>query len=420
MDPPGRLDPHRCGCDTEGGLLPVDDALAIGLSMCCPVAGTDVLPLSQAAGRVLAADLFSLVDLPPFDCAAMDGWALCRDDLAGPGPEWTLPVAGAAHAGHAAPPLAPGTACRILTGAPLPSGADTVVASEDARADAGVLRLARRPEAGAHVRRAGGDLAAGARLLSAGRVIGAAEAAALAAAGQSMVTVRRRLRVAVVTTGSELVPPGQALGPGQIWNVNRALLTAALDCPWIKLLDDAPVADDRVALTAALADAAHRADVVLTTGGVAAGDADHTQAALRCAGGEVRVAGVAMKPGKPLALGRVGGALWVGLPGNPVAAFVGWTVIAAPLARALAGITQAAPRKVVARLAAAVAHRPGRCAWLPARLTGYGGDGALVVECLPDAGSHRVAQLAQAGGLALIPASSSGLRPGDLVEFMPF
>lgn len=284
----------------------------------------------------------------------------------------------------------------------------------------GSLVLDRRPAPGAHVRRAGGDLAQGALMLPAGIVIGAPEAGALAAAGQSSVLLRRRLRVAVLTTGSELVPPGQPLTEGRIWNASRAMLAAALDLPWIEMSDEPPVPDDPGALTAALADAATRAELVITTGGVSAGDEDHTLRAVDNAGGSAAVTGVAMKPGKPLALGRLGSALWIGLPGNPVAAFVGWRVLGLPLARALAGADPADGTKFVARLAEPVMHRPGRCEYRPARLLGYGGDGALVVECLPDAGSHRVALLARAGGLVLIPSDADRLRAGDLVEFLPF
>lgn len=416
---PGIIVSDRCGCDAAPSLLPVDEALARALALVEPVAGREAVPLGRAAGRVLAEPVRAARPLPPFDNAAMDGYALRLADLSGPGP-WRLPVAARRRAGDAPGALPPHAACRILTGAALPLGADAVVAQEDAAHDAGTITLTRRPRPGQHIRRAGDDVAGGAEVLAAGRLIGAREAGAAAAAGAGEVTARRRLTVALLATGSELVAPGRPLAPGQIWDANTALLAAALDQPWIERVAPCALPDDPPRLAGALAGACARADLVITTGGVSVGDEDHMARLFAEAGGAIHVMKVAMKPGKPLTVGRLGRALWLGLPGNPVAAFVTWTVIGARLAEAMAGIGPAAPRKTLARLAAPLRHRPGRCEYRPARLLGWSAQGAQMVECLDAPGSHRIALLARAEGLVLIPAEAEAMAAGDLVEFLPF
>ncbi len=418
--PLGQIDPDRCGCDTApGALIPVDDALARGLALVAPVARLEKLALAHATGRALAEPVRAALPLPPFDNAAMDGYALRLADLAGPGP-WTLPVAARMRAGDAPRPLPVGAACRILTGAAMPEGAEAVVAQEDVARGEGSITLTRLPRPGQHIRRAGDDLPAESEVVPAGRLIGAREAGAIAASGAGTVMVRARLRVAVLSTGSELVPPGQPLAPGQIWDANNALLAAALAHRWIERTDLGALPDDPDRLATALVDACARADLVITTGGVSVGDEDHMGRVFTQAGGMIDAMKIAMKPGKPLTIGRLGRALWLGLPGNPVAAFVTWTVIGARLAEAMAGIHPVTPRKMLARLAAPVRHKPGRCEYRPARTLGYSAQGAQMVECMDAPGSHRVALLARAEGLALIPAEAEAMAAGDLIEFLPF
>jgi molybdopterin molybdotransferase len=418
--PLGQIDPHRCGCDSApGALMPVDDALARGLARVRTVTQIEELALDRATGRVLAEPVRAACPLPPFDYAAMDGYALRLADLAGPGP-WTLPVAARMRAGDAPCALPMGATCRILTGAALPDGAEAVVAQEDLARGDRTITLTHLPKPGEHIRRVGDDLPAGAEIVPVGRLIGAREAAAIAASGAGTVTVRARLRVAVLSTGSELVPPGLPLAPGQIWDANNALLAAALAHPWIERTDLGALPDEPDRLATALVDACARADLVISTGGVSVGDEDHMGRVFTQAGGTIHAMKIAMKPGKPLIIGQLGRALWLGLPGNPVAAFVTWTVIGARLAEAMAGIHPVAPRKTLARLAAPVRHKPGRCEYRPARILGYSAQGAPMVECLDAPDSHRVALLARAEGLALIPAEAEAMAAGDLIEFLPF
>lgn len=414
------LDPAAvCDGAAAGDLLPVEVALDRALALARPVTGAESLPLARATGRVTAVPVASAARLPLFDNAAMDGYALDPAALVGAGP-WVLPVRGRARAGDAPSACPAGAAVRILTGAPVPAGAAAIVPQEDVTHDGDRIVLRQRPAPGAHIRRAGSDLAAGAPLVPAGRLIGPREAGALAATGQPQVVVRRRVRVAILSTGSELVEPGKSLRPGQIWNANRAQLVAALALPWVDLIDLGPVPDQPWQIAGALRRAADSADLVVTTGGVSVGDEDHTTRLVGEAGGTIHAMKLAIKPGKPLTIGTLGAALWLGLPGNPVAAFVTWTVLGAPVLRAMAGLADPVPAAQTAWLAAPVRHKPGRCEYRPARRAGADANGLPLVACLDGAGSHRVAQLAGAEGLAVIPAGAADLAAGARVSFLPF
>ena len=410
-------DPVACGCDTAQGLVPVDQAIARALALVSCVGGVETLPLADATGRILAQDLLSPVALPLFDNTAMDGYALCLDDLAGQGP-WVLPLAGRVCAGDAPTSLEHGHAMRILTGAPVPSGADAVIAQERVTRLPEAISLQQRPQQGAHIRRCGDDLSRGAGLLAAGRILGAREAALLAGAGIGYVPVVRRLRVAILCSGNELVAPGQPLAPGQIWDANQAMLVAALDQPWIMRLALPACPDDPAALCDAVRMAAAQADIVITTGGVSVGDEDHMARVISDVGGQIEVMQLAMKPGKPLSIGQIGNALWLGLPGNPVAAFVTWHVVGQVLAGHMAGLSETGPAKLLAALAAPIQHKPGRCEYRPAQMLGYDARGVRQVRCLEGAGSHRIAQLAQADALVLIPSALEHMACGDLVELL--
>lgn len=408
------------GCDDPAGLVSLEEAVARAAGLAAPVAGTETLPLAAAIGRVLAVAATSPHPLPPFDNAAMDGYALATGDLAGEGP-WLLHVAGRIAAGAAATPARPkGAALRILTGAPVPPDCDAVVMQEHVTRRGDTILLDRRPAPGLNIRRRGEDLPQGAEILGPGRVIGPREAAALAAVGAAEVSVRRRVRIAFFCSGDELVAPGLALAPGQIFNSNRYALLAALAQPWIEARDLGAVRDDPAALTAALREAAGWADLVITTGGVSVGEEDHLAGVVIEAGGQLAVVRVAIKPGKPLTLGRIGDATYLGLPGNPVAVHVGWSLIGARIADRLAGLVR--PETAETRVAAGfdLRRRPGRAELRPARVTGMDVTGRSIVTIRPGAFSARIAELAAADGLVVIPAECAEIRSGADLRFLAF
>ena len=396
--------------------IAVEEALSRVLALARPVAETERVPLAEAAGRVLAEDARAREPLPRFDSAAMDGYAVRRVELVGPGP-WRLPVVGRVAAGAPAP-AALGGAVRILTGAPVPAGFDAVVMQEHVRRDGDAILLDARPAAGRNIRRTGEDLAAGAPILLAGALVGAREAAALAAAGVARPRVRRRVRVAALVTGDELHPPGEPLGPGQIWDANGPMLAAALAQPWIEHRNLGRVPDDPAALAEGLSEAARWADLVATSGGASGGDADHMARALARAGGEAVVARVAMKPGKPVLVGRIGRAIHCGLPGTPLSAFVAWTLFGALAVEALAGRPRRGAGAPV-RAGFALERRPGRCEFRPARRVGTDEGGLPVIAPATERFTHSLAALAAADGLMVLPAEAEHVAKGDLLHFLP-
>lgn len=410
-----------CGCDRHAHMyLSVDDALRRGLSAAEPLVDTETLPLTQAIGRVLAEDCTSKIDMPAFDNSAMDGYAVRTSDL-GAGPEFELPVAGRVAAGDSGAHDAPeGSALRIFTGAPVPPEFDAVLMQEDCDLRSDRIRFSRRPEPGQHIRRAGEDLKAGAPILRRGCEITAREVAALASSGYGKVEVYRKLKVTIFSTGSELRQPGEALGPGQIYNSNRYMLLALLDKPWIDLNDMGPVEDSPALLEQVLRDACDTSDLIVTTGGVSVGDEDHMPRLFSKIGGETDVMKVAMKPGKPIMFGRRGAALYVGLPGNPVSAYVTWQIIGAQMMARRAGLhqTERTPERAV--LAEPLERRAGRREYRPVRIEGTTADGTPRLRLMAASYSGRVALLAQADGLAVIPAEIEALPAGGVLDFIRF
>ncbi|SDX88556.1 molybdopterin molybdochelatase [Ruegeria halocynthiae] len=410
-----------CACDRHVNMyLTVSEAVQRGLSVAHPVAETETLPLQQAIGRVLAEDCSSRVDMPAFDNSAMDGYAIRTRDL-GDGPVFDLPIGGRVAAGDSGAHTAPvGSVLRIFTGAPIPPEFDAVVMQEDCEGSADHIRFTRRPEPGQHIRRAGEDLKAGAPILRRGCEIGAREAAVLASSGHGHVSVYRKLKVTIFSTGSELRQPDEALGPGQIYNSNRYMLLALLDRPWIKLTDRGPIADDPALLKNVLREACETSDMIITTGGVSVGDEDHMPRLFSEIGGETDVMKVAMKPGKPVMFGRYGDALYIGLPGNPVSAFVTWRVIGSKMMNRRAGLRDTPLVSEQAVLAEPLHRRAGRQEFRPVRIEGSTSGGFPLLRLLAASYSGRVALLAQADGLAIIPAETEYLPEGHVLEFHRF
>lgn len=413
-----------CGCDALDvvqGSLSIDLALELQRRLVSRVDGTQVLPVLQAVGRVLAAPVRASGLTPPFDNAAMDGYAICTADLVGNGP-WELPIRGRIKAGDGGDAvLIPGSACQIFTGAMLPKGADAVVMQEAVNLTNETIHLHRSVAAGENIRRAGEDMKQGDIILQAGCRLGPRQIAALSAAGISAVTVVRPVRVAILATGDELTPPGATLDRAAIWDVNSPMLIAALTTPQITIIGVETGKDSISGLTAQLIRLSHDADLIISTGGISVGAADHVKPALLAAGGTIAFSGVAIKPGKPVSEGRIGSAVWLGLPGNPLSAFVTWQVFGTQLLTLMLGMPQAtAPgrRYVVADVE--VRHRPGRCEARLANVIGMDALGREVVRCADATHSGRVGCLAQADGLVMIPADLGHLAAGSLLEFLPF
>jgi len=369
--------------------------------------GDEQVPLDAVLGRVLAEDVASAIDVPPFDSSGMDGYALVA------GPESELEVIDEARAGHpASEALRPGTAVRISTGAPIPEGANAVVPVE--RTTAGTDRV-RVPstEAGANVRRAGEDVALGAVVLRAGTRLGAAELGVAASVGRASLRCALRPRVAVLATGDELTPPGEPLAPGGIYGSNGFALGALVERAGAVLTGRATVPDTPDGTRDAIRDALVAADVVIVSGGVSVGPHDHVKDALRELGVEEHFWGVRLRPGKPTWFGTRDGTLAFGLPGNPVSAMVTFQLFARP---ALAALQGAAPdaQRATAVLTHPVARNPRREEAVRVRLRHT--DQGLVAETTGEQGSHMLTSMLGADGLAMIAPGEGELAAGERVE----
>ncbi len=354
------------------------------------------VPLAGAAGRVLARDYAPARPLPGFDNSAMDGYAVRAADVAAARTDApvVLPVAADIPAGRPrVPPLAPGTAHQIMTGAPLPAGADTVVPVE--ATDGGTVTVAifdpGRP--GRHVRTAGSDVRAGQKILAAGTVLGPAQLGLLAALGETAAEIMPPLRVLVVSTGSELVPPGAPLAGGQVHDANTVMLAAAVEAAGARADCLAPVTDDVAGFRAALAARLPRPDLILTSAGVSAGAFEVVREAL--AGQGVEFAPIAMQPGRPQGAGRVRGVPAVCLPGNPVSALVSFEVLVRPALRAAMGLPQARRPVLTGRLAEPLRSPPGKRQFHAASLE----PGEPPAVHPVSGGCHSLAGLAGAGAL---------------------
>ncbi len=388
--------------------LSVDAALANLLAAAAPLTEHEPCPADAALGRVLAVPLVAGVTVPPLDNAAMDGYALRQTDWSADA--W-LPISQRIPAGALGSELAPGSVARIFTGAPVPAGADCVVMQEDCEVAEGRMKLAAAPRLGSHIRRAGEDIRHGQTVLTAGTRLGPAQLGVAAAVGAVNLDVWRRLKVAVFFTGDEIVLPGQPLAPGRIYNSNRATLLGLLHQLGVEVIDLGQVPDRLDATVATLEQAAGAADVVITSGGVSVGEEDHVKNAVERQG-RVEMWKVAMKPGKPLVYGRVGHADFLGLPGNPVSAFVVFCLFVRPfLLRRMGAETQPAAAFPVP--AGFDWIKPGkRREFLRARLE----DGWAMLY--PNQSSGVLTSLAWADGLVDIEAGTT-VANGNTVRFIP-
>ncbi len=373
--------------------------------------------LADAAGRVLAEDLVGLEPLPGFDHSAMDGYAIDAKTLDGPGP-WTLSVAGESSAGKPAPPLAPATACRIFTGAAVPPGADAVIMQEQVTREGSTVRFASRPKPGQNIRRAGEDLPRGAVAIAAGTRLLAGAVALGAMLDRAEVSVVRRPRVVVLCTGDELRPAGLGASPslGTIPESNSGALAVLARQAGANVRVAPIVRDEPSAVERAIADALDGADVLVTVGGVSVGDHDVVRPALERAGVTLDYWKVAIKPGKPLAVGRRQGTHVLGLPGNPASAIVTFSLFGMPLLRVLQGDSRPVPQALPVRLAVARKRPPDRLELVRSTLHVEGG--AVVARAHDNQSSGAATSLARSDGIAFVPAGQEPIAAGAVVDFL--
>jgi molybdopterin molybdotransferase len=395
----------------NGNMLSFDEAYEKLLGFVRPVREIENVDTMVAAGRVLAVALHSTINQPPMDNSAMDGYALRAADVPAAGTR--LPVSQRIPAGSVGHALQPGTAARIFTGAPLPPGADTVVMQELCEHDGEDVVINTVPTPGEAVRRMGEDIAEGEEVLPSGLRLTPQAVALAASVGAAQLPVYRRLKVAVFSTGSELVMPGEPLPPGGIYNSNRFMLRAllaGLGCE----VEDFGIVPDRLDQTRdVLRRAAEGHDLILTSGGVSVGEEDHVKPAVE-AEGSLDMWKIAMKPGKPLAYGRVHGAAFIGLPGNPVSSFVTFLLMVRPFLLATQGVSEMAPPSLMLRADFDWPRPDRRREFLRARMNAQGG-----VELFANQGSAALNSTVWANGLVDIPAGTPVAR-GELVRFLPY
>ena len=406
----------------DGGLMPVDDALAILAGRIACVVGTEQVPLRQALGRILAEDVAAPRAVPPHDNSAVDGYAVYHADLNADG-ETRLPVAGRIAAGHPLDgPAERGKAYQIFTGAPMPAGADggpdTVFMAEDAEVAGDVVILPKGLKKGSNRRFAGEDVKRGDVILRAGQILRAQEIGLAASVGRGNLAVRRKLRAAVFSTGDEVRDPAEGAPDGCIFDANRYTVMSLLDGLGCAVTDLGILPDNPDAIAQALAGAEAGHDLLITSGGVSAGEEDHVKAAVERRG-SIHFWRLAIKPGRPVALGQVGDTAFVGLPGNPVAAMVTFMLIARPLIMMLSGAAETVAPRFPVKAGFAYKKKTGRREWARAKLV-LGGGGMLVAEKRHSSGAGILTSMVDADGLVELPEELTELKEGATVDFLPF
>jgi molybdopterin molybdotransferase len=397
------------------GLLSVDEALGVLLAGARPVAEVEEVPTLEATDRVLARAQVSAMDVPPLDNSAMDGYAVRTADVKAP--DARLKVSQRIMAGEVGKPLEAGTAARIFTGAPIPQGADAIVMQEFCAQDGEHVVVKKVPEKEAWIRRRASDIAKGAQVLAAGIRLRPQDTGLAASVGIKALPVYRRVRLGLFFTGDELVMPGEPLAPGRIYNSNRFTLNGLAQVFGCEVRDYGIVPDSLEATRAVLRRAAAECDVIVTSGGVSVGEADFVKPAVE-AEGSLLMWKIAMKPGRPLAFGKVRGAgkeaAFIGLPGNPVSSFVTFLIFVRPFVLKTQGIAQVAPRAIEARADFDWPEPDARREYLRVKWNAQGG-----LDLYPTQDSAVLTSTAWADGLVDNPPNHA-IAKGERVRYLPF
>ncbi|MFO1083263.1 MAG: gephyrin-like molybdotransferase Glp [Reyranellaceae bacterium] len=401
-----------------GALLGIDAARAMIFERIEPVAGIEPVPLRRALGRTLAQDIAAPIAVPGYDNSAVDGYAVRFDDLDSTR-ETVLRCVDRAAAGHGATTaLGPGEAIRIFTGAMLPEGADVVIMQEDCQRDHDLVTIRPGIRRGANLRRAGEDVARDSLALAAGRRLGPADLGLLAALGFVEVPVRRRLSVALLSTGDEVREPGEALQPGQLHDANRYVLAGLLERLDVDVADMGIVHDDAASLGEALRRAAASHDLIVTSGGVSTGEEDHVRSAI-ADHGSLHFWRLAIKPGRPVALGQIGATPFAGLPGNPVAALLTCALVVRPMIEALSGTTPHIAHRFRVRSAFDYRKKAGRREYVRVSLDRPVAALATATRYAKE-GAGMLTSLTETDGLVELPENLTTLQKGAEVDFLPY
>lgn len=394
-------------------LIPVAEALDRLLSVMPDVGGSETVPLKSARGRIVAQDVIAGAPVPPWDNSAMDGYAVDSGTLRA-GDE--LPVSQRIPAGTAGAALRAGTAARVFTGAPVPEGADAVIMQENCERLGERVRVLQAVAPGENIRRAGDDVSPGTVVVRTGDRVGPAQIGLMAACGVAQLKVRRRLKVAVMTTGDELRSPGSELAPGQIYNSNHFMLTALLETQGCEVIDVGIVGDSRQATVDALKRTAD-SDCIVSSGGVSVGGEDHVRAAVE-ASGRLDMWRLALKPGKPFAFGWIDDVPFFGLPGNPVSTFVTFVLIVRPCLLSMQGVPECLPREYRLPAGFSRAGISDREEYLRVHLKTTN-EGQVRLVPFDNQSSGVLSSLAQADGLAIVPPGRT-VDEGELLRFITF
>lgn len=420
---------HRtsgCVCDSvevNHELLSVEAAIEVALELVKPVSGSVLAPISQALGRVSSKALHAPAAMPFFDNSAMDGYAISMSELKGDGP-WNISIGPTIAAGNTPAKLSEinpaKIAIRILTGAPVPAGFDAVIPQGNCMAKNGFVSFKAKPAIGSNIRYAGSDTERGAVLVSPGVRLKARHIGLLAANGYGAINVRRLPKVAVFSTGDELIKPGEKINPGQIYDCNKLMLTALMAEMGVEIDDLGALPDNQSATRKLLERCRGDYDLILSTGSVSVGERDYLKPAFIEVGGFLRSWKVAVKPGKPVMFGKLGRAVFTGLPGNPLAAYVGFHLFVKPQLLRLCGLAETSQ---ISRMAIADFNwrrKQGRTEVFPVNRTGETANGYSKISRLGNSVSATLFPLSSADGLALVSAECEEIKTGDMNQWHPF